>query len=238
MLTDTQKRFYDENGFLVLRGVLSDAELAELREAADRLHDECHQLSRGERVAVIQDIIFRGEGFLKAARHSIFLAAIADLIGPDLELQSGMLNWKPPASMKSEVGWHQKFPGVPHSHRDWLVGMFPLDDATPETGCMRVIAGSHRRGPVEHWQEGQFKGFCQNPDDYTGEVDLIDIVVRAGDVTLHHCCLIHAAYPNRSTIPHRSLVFTVRPTDCIQLGGRVYQCSGFLLQGRGNALAR
>ena len=164
-LSAEQKRFYEENGYLVFENVLSPSELAALRNASERLQAERTRLGGETRLAVIHNVALMDDAFMMAARHPFMLAVVSDPIGENLRLQHCKLNWKPPTIGAGEVGWHQDFPFFPHTNYDLLACMFLLDDATPENGCMRMIPGSHRRGPVDHYDaQGKFTGRAQGAD--------------------------------------------------------------------------
>jgi ectoine hydroxylase-related dioxygenase (phytanoyl-CoA dioxygenase family) len=241
-LTDGQRRFYQENGYLSFENVLTDQELAELREASEALQDERQKLGGETRLAVIHNVTRLHEAFLKAARHPFMLAVASDLIGQDLRLQHAKLNWKPPTAGAGEVGWHQDFPFFPHTNYDLLACMFLLDDARVENGCMRMIPGSHKRGPVDHIDAGgAFVGHCTDAAQHEADVrdgNVVDLVVPAGSMTVHHCCTLHASYPNRSDVPRRGLVYQIAAGDAIQLGGNLHKVWGTWLQGRDPLRAR
>ena len=151
VLSDDQVAFYQRHGYLILKNVLSASELQELQAASGRLRDERARLAGDDRLAVIQNVALFDDAFMMAAKHPVMLGAVTQLIGENLRLQHCKLNWKPPAKGKGEVGWHQDFPFFPHTNYDLLACMFLLDDAvcawTTTNGCMRMIPGSHLRGP-------------------------------------------------------------------------------------------
>src|ERR1051326_3600614 len=80
MLSETQKRQYEEDGYLVLEDMLAASELEDLRQASQELQEERVRAGGAEGLAVIQDIVFKGEAFMKTAFHPGMLAAVADLI--------------------------------------------------------------------------------------------------------------------------------------------------------------
>jgi ectoine hydroxylase-related dioxygenase (phytanoyl-CoA dioxygenase family) len=241
-LTPEQKRFYAENGYLVFENVLAPEELAALRDASERLQEERKKLGGETRLAVIHNVALLDDAFMMAARHPYMLAVASDLIGENLRLQHCKLNWKPPAVGAGEVGWHQDFPFFPHTNYDLLACMFLLDDATPENGCMRMIPGSHQRGPVDHYDaQGKFTGRATNPQDWEPDErsgNVADLVVPAGSMTVHHCCTLHASYPNRSATPRRGLVYQIAAGDAIQLGGNLHKVYGLWLKGSDPLRAR
>jgi phytanoyl-CoA hydroxylase len=228
MLGQNEIRQYEEDGYLVVEGVLADSELGELREASEALQEARLLAGGGDGLAVIQDIVFKGEAFMRAARHPRMLAAVADLIGPNLQMQHCKLNWKPAAVGKGQVDWHQDFPYFPHTNFDMLAVMLVLDDATPENGCMRVVPGSHIRGRSETDYSCLLAGPEIDTADYSPRPP-VDLVVRAGGMTIHHCLAVHSSYPNTAGTPRRGLVYQIRAADAVQLGGNVYRCSGIQL---------
>jgi phytanoyl-CoA hydroxylase len=236
-LTAAQREFFRENGYLVLEGFLSAEAVEELREASERLQGVRDRLGGGDRLAVIKAVTLRNPAFAAAARHPKMLAAVADLIGPNLRLQHSKLNWKPPAIGKGEVHWHQDFPFFPHTNFDLVACMILLDDAVPENGCMRVIPGGHRLGPLSHWIDGKFAGRIADPSAID-EAAAVDLLASAGSVTIHHCLTPHASYPNRSPNPRRGLVYQIAAADAVQLGGNMHKDWGTLLCGEEPLVAR
>jgi ectoine hydroxylase-related dioxygenase (phytanoyl-CoA dioxygenase family) len=120
------------------------------------------------------------------------------LIGPNIMLKSTRLFYKF-GSSDSFVGWHQD--GLTEQLKEacvpaiWL-GLTP---ATAENGCLRVVPRSHRLGLVRHDN-------FPNPDNLTTQgataqvpIDAPhDVVMQAGEMSLHHPLMLHASNPNRS----------------------------------------
>jgi ectoine hydroxylase-related dioxygenase (phytanoyl-CoA dioxygenase family) len=236
-LTEAQRGFYQEQGYLVVENVLSAQELEALRAASERVQSERQRLGGADRLAVIHNITLLDGAFAQASRHPVMLASVTDLIGPNLRLQHAKLNWKPPTAGTGEVEWHQDFPFFPHTNFDLLACMFLLDDATPDNGCMRVIPGSHHLGPVPHDDDGGFRGHVTQRH-YVDEQSAVDLAVPAGSMTIHHCLALHASYPNRSAHPRRGLVYQIAAADAIQLGGNMHKVWGTMLQGEETLWAR
>jgi hypothetical protein len=107
------------------------------------------------------------------------------------------------ASAERYVAWHQDvtYWGLepPHSITAW----YAVDDSDEENGCMRAIPGTHGGGIREHGKaerEGNLLSINQEVP-VTGEEELraADLVLRAGEISLHHGMVIHGSNPNRST---------------------------------------
>ena len=109
---------YERDGFLLLRGLLDEAQLDELREAITTpLVREQRRLNRRKEydgLAIIHDIILLHPAFLNLARSPKLLGIIELLIGANIEIQHCKMNWKPAEAGAGEVKWHQDFPSLPH----------------------------------------------------------------------------------------------------------------------------
>ena len=78
----------------------------------------------------------------------------------------------------------------------WLA----LEEVDEETGCVRYVRGSHRKGMREH-KRTQTLGFSQGIADYPRPRDLADEVAfpaGPGDLLAHDALTIHRADGNRS----------------------------------------
>jgi phytanoyl-CoA hydroxylase len=76
-----------------------------------------------------------------------------------------------------------------------------------ENGCMWVIPGSHRGGPLEHsqvWMVGDRKDMCV-PDSAFDRNREVPITMQAGSVSFHHSLMLHRSGPNNSPNRRRGL---------------------------------
>jgi phytanoyl-CoA hydroxylase len=79
-----------------------------------------------------------------------------------------------------------------------------LDPVDEDNGCLRYVAGSHRRGIRPH-ARSNILGFSQGITDF-GPADRaaeVPICLQPGAVVAHHGETIHRADPNRSATRHR-----------------------------------
>jgi ectoine hydroxylase-related dioxygenase (phytanoyl-CoA dioxygenase family) len=77
----------------------------------------------------------------------------------------------------------------------WL-GLTP---ATAENGCLRVVPRSHRLGLVPHVDVPNLDNLTTQ--GATAQVPINaphDVVMKAGEMSLHHPLMLHASNPNRS----------------------------------------
>jgi hypothetical protein len=194
VLTHQQLREYDELGFLHSIPVLSPDEVARFRA---EIEETCRAF--GGRVTRLDapHLYFRWAWEL--ATHPRVLDCMEQLIGPNILLKSTRVFYKF-GNSDSFVGWHQD--GITEALKDayvpaiWL-GLTP---ATAENGCLRVVPRSHRLGLIPHADRPNRDNLTTQ--GATAQVDIDapeDVVMQAGEMSLHHPLMLHASNPNRSS---------------------------------------
>lgn len=185
---------YDELGFLDSIPILSADEVDHFRAEVELT---CAAL--GGRITRLDGPHLYFRWAWELSTHPRVLDCMEQLIGPNIMLKSTRLFYKFGES-DSFVGWHQD--GLTEQVKDasvpaiWL-GLTP---ATAENGCLRVVPRSHRLGLVPHAD-------FPNPDNLTTQgataqvpIDTPhDVVMRAGEMSLHHPLMLHASSPNRTS---------------------------------------
>jgi non-heme Fe2+,alpha-ketoglutarate-dependent halogenase len=193
VLTHEQLTEYDDLGFLHSIPILSPAEVARFR--AD-IEATCRAL--GGRVTRLDapHLYFRWAWELST--HPRVLDCMEQLIGPNILLKSTRLFYKF-GNSESFVGWHQD--GITEALKDahvpaiWL-GLTP---ATAENGCLRVVPRSHRLGLIPHADRPNADNLTTQGATAQVEIDAPqDVVMQAGEMSLHHPLMLHASNPNRS----------------------------------------
>ena len=95
---------------------------------------------------------------------------------------------KPPEK-GSPFPMHQDHPFFPHTYHRMAAAIFFLDDAPEEKGCVRVVPGSYKNGPLEHIAEGSFH---LPTDDWPIEKS-VPVPAQAGDVIFFSYLTVHAS---------------------------------------------
>lgn len=251
------KALYDEQGYLVVEDVLTAREVDALRRACEELEELAQSITdrtpairprllpSGRRVIdIVKGAVFQHPQFLAACAHAHVLDVVEHLIGPNIQHHHSKLNWKPPlppdvAAQGWQIGWHQDYAFFPHTNYDLVACAIYLDDATPENGCMLVIPGSHRYGPLNHMKDGRFTGVCQEPAHCADDSQWRHVRVKAGGISLHHGLMLHSSGPNLSSMARRALITQYRAADNIQVAGRTSHLGwGFQVRGTNPALIR
>jgi len=193
---------YDDRGHVTVRAVLDEATLAAARAHLATLPGEAL------RTAPLT------EPFLAATSADPRLVAIAaEVLGGPVEAFAATYLVKPPGVGLPAL-WHQD--GEPWQARLggaaavtlWVA----LDPSTPENGCLRVVPGSHRLPlhPLRPNDEAPSLFGVELDPALVDEGAAIDVVLAAGDVSVHHPNLVHGSGPNRSAQPRRALAVRYR----------------------------
>ncbi|MEP7308775.1 MAG: phytanoyl-CoA dioxygenase family protein [Acidobacteriota bacterium] len=233
---------YAEHGYLVVADLLTRADIARLRAAlADVLKDAEGLTEIDERffVAVgedgtpavtrVRNPVAHHHAFRELVTFPRLLDLIDTIIGPNLQFVHSKINLKPPRNREAAYPWHQDWPFNPHTNLDMLAVMIPLDDADEQNGCLRVISGSHKYGPVDHRYGGYF---CVKDETLVEDRSRhVSLVVPAGGVALYHCCLLHSSTANFGAASRNAIFFDYRAADNVQLGGATGPHRGLLVRG-------
>ncbi len=223
-LSATEIETYHRDGLVVPSNYrLSPATLAEI----DRLYLELIERNR-EHPDFAEDFILgphldadgtygiKGDpAWLQFARIPEILDMIEQLIGGDFILW-GMTIFGKPAHNGKATPWHQEGDYYPIEPLETLTVWISLDGSTPEQGCMRYIPGSHRDHRIysHHFEHRDDYTLAQVIDD--DQVDLstaCDVVLQAGQVSLHDVYLVHGSEANHSDRRRMGLVLRIMPAS-------------------------
>ncbi|MEL6288276.1 MAG: phytanoyl-CoA dioxygenase family protein [Pseudomonadota bacterium] len=86
------------------------------------------------------------------------------------------------------------------SHDDQVTLWLALSPATRESGCMRVVPGTHRHGRMEHETTEDKNNVLFQGQTVRGvsESDAVDCALAPGEASFHHGWTLHASTPNVS----------------------------------------
>jgi ectoine hydroxylase-related dioxygenase (phytanoyl-CoA dioxygenase family) len=237
MLTNPQLSAYRSDGYLVVEGVLTDQEIAELVQATDDFVDRARNLTKSDdvldlepnhepdapRVRRIHKPYVNHPVYEAIAKHEAILDIVSQLVGPSIRLIGGKLNMKA-AEGGSPVEWHQDWAFMPFTNDDLLTVGVAIDDVRQDNGCLIVIPGSHLEPIYDHHQEGVFVGAVTE-----SRIDVkraLPVEVSPGAISIHHFRLLHASARNTSGRSRRLLLTEYAAGDAWPLMG-VSDWSGF-----------
>ena len=193
-LTDAQVRFYNDSGYVFPLPVFDAQETRELRSRFEALVvREGGRLSRATNTRPhlllkwIDDLI----------RDPRVLNPVEAVLGPNILCwASGFFAKKPGDG--TFVSWHQDATYWGLSSHDVVTAWIAFSPSTPETGCLRVVPGSHQE-QVAHrdtFMEGNLLSRGQEIAVEVDESRAVDIVLLPGEMSLHHVLLFHGSNAN------------------------------------------
>ena len=220
-LTATQVASYEQDGFLSPVDIFSAAEAAGLRAALERAEARWPKALAG---AARNNAHYNLTCLDRIAHDAGLLDAVEDLIGPDI-LNFGTVLFIKEAGDPGFVSWHQdaRYMGLePHVGVTAWVALSP---STPESGCMRMIPGSHRAGLRAHEDTFGEDNILTRGQEIRGldEARAVDLLLRPGQASFHHPRTIHSSAPNRSH--DRRIGFVIQsylPPDVVQTRARTH----------------
>lgn len=213
LLTDEERTFLDEQGYLPLGRILTDDEVVAIRDRLDELGEiegedagqELHQEPGTVRLANLleKDPVF--EKFITTPR---VLAGITHVIGTSVQLSS--LSSRAALPGYGQLGMHTDW-SEPFEPGNYQVcnSAWMLDDFSVENGGTRIVPGSHRSGQLP--ENGMRDPEADHPDQ-------INMTGDAGSVTIFNSHLWHGGATNHTTAPRHLVLsyFTRRNSAYIQ----------------------
>ncbi len=152
------------------------------------------------------------------------LDAVATVIGPNILIWSASFFHKQPGSA-GYVSWHQDSTYWGLEPPEIVTAWIALTPSTPQSGCLRVVPGSHQRGQIAHNDTFAQANLLSRGQEIQVDVDETaahDVSLRPGEMSLHHVRLIHGSNPNAGTLPRVGFAVRYIPTHVRQSGGRTY----------------
>jgi ectoine hydroxylase-related dioxygenase (phytanoyl-CoA dioxygenase family) len=207
-LTQAEKDFLDENGYLNLGQLLSNDQVKKINDriyelmntegdkAGSELLDSPYIRHPKEAGADrLADLVNKGEVFDVFYTHPRVLAAIARVLGQSIKLSS--LNYraaKPGMGLqKLHVDWHEAVSPGQYTvcNSIWL-----LDDFSRENGATRIVPGSHHSGVLP-------QNVLSNPE--APHADEVIIEAPAGSVFIFNSHAWHGGTTNHTNKNRRSI---------------------------------
>ena len=214
-LSEDQGSEYSENGFLIAENILEKKEVEVLRNRAElvatgqlthtskiRLQVEptvaagdAQAQSYADSLRKMTQLAFFDKVFEAHGRNPKILDIVECILGPDFKLFSDQVFMKPP-----RVGSRQPY------HQDQTAGFYidppdqmvtcwtALDDSTLENGCLWMLPGTHKLGPLDKSERDKYESRFQNGN----LLDERPIVMKAGSCSFHHSLILHSSGVNLS----------------------------------------
>jgi phytanoyl-CoA hydroxylase len=137
------------------------------------------------------------------------------LLGGPAQLFQDMAMLKPPRQGR-EKPWHQDKAYFDLPIGTPVVGVWiALDEATTDNGCMHVLDGGHRDGPVVHFKKRDWQ-ICDT-DILARKRACVAVPLKPGGVLFFDGLLPHGTPTNHSDQRRRAVQFHYAPADAVKI---------------------
>lgn len=233
---------YWRQGYAIVRGFFDRHEVAELASALDQLHSEGVRHGRCFRhgnlfynvarerveseplVRMVQWPSYHQPVLNRVRLDERFARVLEPLIGRNLKQIINQVHWKVPRAL-GDFAWHQdsRFRRPASAYRNLATAYvqtgLAVDPHTRESGCMRLIPGSHLRGDLDMDASKLAMGTEMSDHDLEAvglsAAGAVDLLLEPGDLALWSPYLVHASGKNVSNHKRRLYINGyVRAADC------------------------
>ena len=234
MITPEQKATFDTFGFIYLPKQFSVKEMETLTREANKLFEEHRDGRSFGEDQHIQEFMEKSPVLIGFLEHDRIWCTVQTLLGPRFLWNGSEGN----VTVRSEHRWHTDRPNEPHA-TTYSFHLY-LDPVRADTGCLRVIPGSHR--PPLH--DTLFPINAQKLDSTLTTYGLSGpdmpchvLESDPGDVVFFHQKIYHGVYDAQPGRRYLKLRFVRWPETDEQIAslmrynkrGRIYQPDDALL---------
>lgn len=232
---------YWSQGYAIVRGFFDADDVAEIAAALEQLyaegvaHGRCfrhgnlfYNVTRegcGEPLVRMVQWPSYHQAILNRVRLDLrFAKLLQPLIGRNVKQIINQVHWKTPGSL-GDFAWHQdsRFRRPATAYRNLATSYvqtgLAIDPHTPESGCMKIIPGSHLRGDLRMDSSTVVLGTAMTNGALEAvglsASDSIALVLQPGDLALWNPYLVHGSGKNVSD--HRRRLYIngyIRADDC------------------------
>ena len=212
VLSEEQCQSFRDNGFLVVPGMYSAAEVADISAWTDVLAGSPEQAGRdwkyfelskdtGARILCrIENFVPVHDGFSGLIQNRRMQQAVSELFGEPAVLFKDKINFKLPggdgfaAHQDVQAGW-DTYASV------HITAMIAIDATTAENGSLEMLPGAHTKGLLGKMWEPLTQ-------DDTGHAAYVPVHCRPGDAVFFDSYAPHRSEPNRTNHARRVLYIT------------------------------
>lgn len=204
------KEEFDRDGYVIVKNVIDPDLIAEVHRHIDWLLEH-HPGTRPEQLH--HTLMVDDPFWVRLIRDDRLLDIAGQFIGPDIALFASHYICKPPRDGQA-VLWHQDGSYWPLDPMNVVTLWLAVDDSTPENGCMRVIPATHTLALQKLQERREVPNVLESGIDESlvDQSRAVDIILKAGDVSIHHPQVIHGSNANTSDKWRRALTIRYIPT--------------------------
>ncbi|XP_027628251.1 phytanoyl-CoA dioxygenase, peroxisomal [Tupaia chinensis] len=236
VLTLEQRKFYEENGFLIIKNLVSDADIERFRTQFEKI---CREEVKPAGIMLMRDVtILNSEDALSEKTVSkvqefqydkeLFryctlpqiLKYVECFTGPNIMAMHTMLINKPPDTGKktSRHPMHQDLHYFPFRPPNRMVCAWTaMEHIDRNNGCLVVLPGTHKGSLKPHdyppW-DGGVNIMYYGIKDFEKNCPRVHLVMEKGDTVFFHPLLIHGSGRNRTEGFRKSISCHFASANC------------------------
>ena len=228
VITNDLLTTYNQEGYVILREVLPPS-LAE--EAGKHVKWLLEKHPERSPETLDHDLVQDDPFWIRLISDNRLLDVAEQFIGPNIALFASHYICKPP-KVGQPVLWHQDGSYWPLDPMEVITLWLAVSESTPENGCLRIISRSHNMELQEMKERSDIENVLGSGIDsqYVDESQAVDLVLKPGDVSIHHPNIVHGSEPNTSDNWRMGLTIRYIPTTTHITKDN--WCSSFLLRGQ------
>lgn len=191
---------YKEKGFTVIRNVINKNLLEEASFHVDWLMKRYNYLQPEH---LHHPLMLMDAFWVRFITDEAILRVVKAVLGNDIACFTSHYICKPPL-VGQPVLWHQDGAYWDLLPMDALAVWIAIDDSTPETGCLQMIPGSHKAPIQKPIRENGFENLLyskmdeQFVDVWKHKSGVENVILKKGDISIHHPNIIHCSGKNLS----------------------------------------
>jgi ectoine hydroxylase-related dioxygenase (phytanoyl-CoA dioxygenase family) len=209
-LSEAELRSFKEDGYLILKNMLTEAGLAEARKECMQAWNKEKESFDPTKTWLQNSLLINIHHQSNTVRDYYFEGPMVDiasqLIGPNIKGATSQLTFKMCGNTKP-FGWHQDNGYGELEPYNALTTLTALDDTDRGNGCLWLIPGSHHQGQIKVEQDEEQKKKGSEIIVEADESLAVPMEMKAGDALIFNCWMLHKSDGNYSADRDRRILF-------------------------------
>ncbi|GAA6099632.1 phytanoyl-CoA dioxygenase, peroxisomal [Tachysurus ichikawai] len=236
VLSPEQRLAYEENGFILIKNLVSEEDIDRFRNEFERI---CKRDVKIPGLVIMRDVSIAKSEFVQGEKAvtklqdfqedpELFrycslpqiLKYVECFMGPNIMAMHTMLINKPPDTGKktSRHPMHQDLHYFPFRPADRIVCAWTaMEKVNRQNGCLVVLPGTHKGSLKEHiypeWEGGVNKMY-HGIKDYNSNHPRVHLEMEKGDTVFFHPLLIHGSGMNQTQGFRKAISCHYASSDC------------------------
>jgi len=215
ILTKQAVEAYHRDGYYFPVRVMPESEVADFRRRLEEHEREAGQPLQGNWRHKTHLLFTWAD---EMVHHPRILDAVEDVLGPNILCWTTNFFIKE-ANSPGFVSWHQDSTYWGLDPADVMTAWVAFTESNLISGCMKVIPGTHTADQIPHVDTFHQDNLLSRGQEIAVEVDktkAVDLILRPGEMSLHHIKLVHGSEPNRSNDRRIGMAIRYIPTHVRQ----------------------